>query len=269
MVPHTDIKGMQLLLKVLDRKVDGDYKTMLNNIFTQYLAGDRSMIVEPAGAAQPPSVATEEGINQPELPSPKRAYEQSVVIQPKRIYKPEDEPEDKPFAEEPEAKRTYRQMQAEDGSYEKLMKETQELFDTYKHAPPGVDSAPLAKLAMEKLYAKYGAANAASYSAFGGFTHSEMKPDPGTEVTIGDMVTKVLGQIKKSEFASVARHVEREYRLKHKTGPRKFLGKTDVYPLIHKQDITDFIVQWWRNTYKPVVSLSHPRQYSTRNLFDF
>ena len=247
------VKLTQDLIHAVDKnKIYKPHANMVNKILIRYLEGHRDMFKELHTNVTPPPVATEEA-------SPKRTYEQfsadaSDILQPtspKSGYESEDKA----------PKRTYRQMQAEDGSYEKLMKETRELFDTYKHAPLGVDSGPLAKLAMEKLYSRY-----ASYCNFGG---SEMKPDPDTEVTIGDMVTKVLGQIQKCEFASVARYVEGEYQLKHKTGPRKFLGKTDVYPVIHKQDITDFVVQWWRNTYKPVISRTYQGQYSTRNYCDF
>jgi len=90
--------------------------------------------------------------------------------------------------------------------------------------------------------------------------------DAETEVTIGAVVSHVLGSLKKSDFASVARYVEAEYRLKFKTGPRKFLGKTDVYPAVHRQDISNFVGRWWRSNHPPARSLNGKR-YSARSYY--
>ena len=124
---------------------------MVNQILLRYLEGHRDMIKELDTNATSPSVDEADAAVENDMP-PKSTDEQFSVPD-SGINQPEDITKDKPL---PSPKRTYKQMQGDDGSYEKFMQETQALCDTFKNAPCGLDLAPLAKIAVEKLSHKYG-----------------------------------------------------------------------------------------------------------------
>ena len=262
--PFTDIRGLQLILLSLRGKVAQQYRSMLNEIFLRYTAGDRSMIQEieqNAISEEPLNVLARETL----AVDSALEEEESVVVGRKRLVSETAEKTAQNLQlvhhNAQQAAQSVLQVNqavqqlsqslqlAGDGAeaYAKginsISQATKDHQDTIKDI--GFDSSGDRMMYILKV-GTFVADMAPILGPAAGNSFAQAAPPPAALVAFTDIFSQVIHrQVPKTQFANAAHYVALQYKTKYNLNPAKS-GNHDMYPM----DCLDQAKKWlreWRN----------------------